>query len=155
MDTAGAKRIDIVSDTHGHLSDELLRALEGADLIIHAGDMTSEMDYEHLCTIAPVKAVLGNNDYYRDYGPGVDRLCRFEFGGLAFAVAHYREDLPVGSVDVAVCGHTHVAKEVHLGRCLVINPGSASWPRGMRGPTIARLFVKDGKVLSCEFVDLG
>ena len=66
MNSASAKRIDIISDTHGYLSPALLDELKGADLIIHAGDLTSEMDYEHLCTIAPVRAVLGNNDYYRD-----------------------------------------------------------------------------------------
>ena len=154
MDLSSAKRIDIVSDTHGHLSDSLLRELKGADLIIHAGDMTSEMDYEHLKAIAPVRAVLGNNDFCRNYGPEVDRLLTFTYEGLKFAVAHYREDLPVGSVDVAVCGHTHRAKEVQLGRRLVINPGSASFPRGDRGPTIARLMVASGKVLSVTFIDL-
>ena len=60
-------------------SPTLLDELKGADLIIHAGDLTSEMDYEHLCTIAPVRAVLGNNDYYRDYGPDVDRLAIFTY----------------------------------------------------------------------------
>ena len=82
MNSASAKRIDIISDTHGYLSPALLDELEGADLIIHAGDLTSEMDYEHLCTIAPVRAVLGNNDYYRDYGPDVDRLALFTYEGL-------------------------------------------------------------------------
>lgn len=154
MKSARPKRIDVISDTHGYLSPALLDQLAGADLIIHAGDMTSEMDYEHLRTIAPVRAVLGNNDYYRDYGPDVDRLARFEYEGLKFAVAHYREDLPVGSVDVAINGHTHVAKEAQVGRCLVINPGSASYPRGMRGPTMARLMVQDGKLISCQFIDL-
>lgn len=154
MDLSSAKRIDIVSDTHGYLSESLLRELKDADLIIHAGDMTSEMDYEHLKTIAPVRAVLGNNDYYRDYGPEVDRLLTFTYEGLKFAVAHYREDLPVGSVDVAICGHTHRAKEVQVGHCLVINPGSASYPRGDRGPTIARLMVAAGKVISVSFIDL-
>ena len=57
MNSASAKRIDIISDTHGYLSPALLDELEGADLIIHAGDLTSEMDYEHRCTIAPVRAV--------------------------------------------------------------------------------------------------
>ena len=146
MNSASAKRIDIISDTHGYLSPALLDELEGADLIIHAGDLTSEMDYEHLCTIAPVRAVLGNNDYYRDYGPDVDRL--------KFAGAHYREDLPEGSVDVAINGHTHVTKEAQVGRCLVLNPGSASYPRGTRGPTMARMLVKDGKILSTKFIDL-
>ena len=101
-----------------------------------------------------VFAVLGNNDYYRDYGPDVDRLALFTYEGLKFAVAHYREDLPVGSVDVAINGHTHVTKEAQVGRCLVLNPGSASYPRGTRGPTMARMLVKDGKILSTKFIDL-
>ncbi len=150
----GAKRIDIISDTHSHLSVELLNALEGADLIIHAGDITSEADWAHLCTIAPIKAVLGNNDYYRDYGPEVDARNFFEYEGLHFAVAHFREELPVGTVDVAICGHTHRPKILQLGNCLVINPGSPTYPRGDRGPTMARIFVEDGKVLSSKIIDL-
>ena len=38
MNSARAKRIDIISDTHGYLSPALLDELKGADLIIHAGD---------------------------------------------------------------------------------------------------------------------
>ena len=33
-------------------------------------------------------------------------------------------------------------------------PGSASYPRGTRGPTMARMLVKDGKILSTKFIDL-
>ena len=76
MNLRDAKRIDIISDTHGHLSDALLGALEGADLIIHAGDITSEADYHELATIAPLRAVLGNNDWYYDYGPERSRASR-------------------------------------------------------------------------------
>ena len=131
MNSASAKRIDIISDTHGYLSPALLDELEGADLIIHAGDLTSEMDYEHLCTIAPVRAVLGNNDYYRDYGPDVDRLALFTYEGLKFAVAHYREDLPVtgrhrgeraaaGRTQASESGNDpdrHQQHPLHLRRC--------------------------------------
>ena len=153
--TTTGKRIDIVSDTHGYLSPELMAAIDGCDLLIHAGDLTSEEDFDELKASVPqIKAVLGNNDGYYDYGPEVVKLNIFVYEGLRFSVAHYREDLPVGSSDVAVCGHTHRAKMVELGRCLVINPGSASYPRGMRGPTIARLYVTDGQILSSEILDL-
>ena len=150
----GAKRVDIISDTHGHLSDQLLDAIKGADLVIHAGDLTSEEDYEHLKALVPLKAVLGNNDYYHDYGPEVERLSQFTYEGLRFAVAHYREDLPTGAADVAVCGHTHRSKISQAGRCLVINTGSASFPRGSRTPSIARLIVRDGAVLSADIIPL-
>ena len=145
-------RIDVVSDTHGYLSPELLEALEGADLIIPAGDITSDMDWEELRCIAPIKAVLGNNDWHYSYGPEVVKLNMFEYEGLDFAVAHYREDLPLGSVDVAVCGHTHRARIERVGRTTVVKPGSASYPRGGAGPSIARLIVEDGYLRSAEIV---
>ena len=150
-----ACRVDVVSDTHGHLSPELLAAIDGCDLLVHAGDITSEDDWAVLCTCVPqIKAVRGNNDYYYDYGPEVGRLNTFTYEGLRFSVAHYREDLPVGVSDVAVCGHTHRSKVIQLGGCLVVNPGSPTFPRGGTGPTMARLFVEDGRVLSSEIVRL-
>lgn len=154
MNLRDAKRIDIISDTHGHLSDALLGALEGADLIIHAGDITSEADYHELATIAPLRAVLGNNDWYYDYGPEVQALASFTFEGLRFAVAHYREELPSRGVDVAVCGHTHRARAVQLGGGWLVNPGSPTYPRGARGATMARMLVAEGSVLSVEIIDL-
>lgn len=148
------RRVDIVSDTHGRLSDALLAELKGADLIIHAGDITSEEDWEHLKMLGPIVAVLGNNDYFREYGPEVQRLARFTYEGLDFAVAHYREDLPLREVDVAVCGHTHRAVISEVGKCLVVNPGSPTFPRGGRGPSMARLTVAGGRVFTADIVDL-
>lgn len=151
----GALRVDVVSDTHGHLSRELEEAVRGCDLLVHAGDICSEADLEELRALVPeVKAVLGNNDYGYDYGPGVAPVAVFTYGGLRFSVSHYRHMLPVSTSDVAICGHTHVAKVEQAGPCLVMNPGSASYPRGSRGPTIGRLLVRDGKVLSARIVDL-
>lgn len=148
-------RIDIVSDTHGNLSRELLTAIEGCDLLIHAGDITSDSNWATLRASVPqIRAVLGNNDWCYNYGPDVDRLNEFTFSGLRFAVAHYSRDLSFMTSDVAVCGHTHRAKIEQMGSCLVINPGSASYPRGGAGPTIGRLMVDDGMVLSAEIIEL-
>lgn len=150
-----ARRIDIVSDTHGHLSSKLLAAIDGCDLLIHAGDITSESDWAELeATVPEIRGVLGNNDWYYHYGPEVEHVNEFVYEGLRFSVAHYREDLPVGRSDVAVCGHTHRAKLARTGNCVVINPGSASFPRGGRGASIARAFVEDGQLLSVEIINL-
>lgn len=65
-------RVGIVSDTHGVLSRELLRALEGCDFIIHAGDIGDASILKRLETVAPVTAVLGNNDYDL-FAPDVQR----------------------------------------------------------------------------------
>ena len=38
-------RYDIISDTHGFLEPDLLDQLQGADVIVHAGDICSGADY--------------------------------------------------------------------------------------------------------------
>lgn len=149
------KRVDIISDTHGHLSKELLHAIEGADLVVHAGDFTSVRDVETLkgCTKA-FEAVLGNNDHYYDYGPDLQDLDEFVFEGLRFSVAHYCQDLPIERSDVAICGHTHRPEIKRVEGCLIINPGSTTYPRDPRGPTMARLFVDGGRVIMVKIVEL-
>jgi hypothetical protein len=149
------KRIDIVSDTHGMLAPSLLAELAGADLIIHAGDLTSTQDVATLQTIAPLRACLGNNDLYYDYPWGIEKLVRFSVDGVRFAVAHYERDLPLKAVDVAVCGHTHrpLIEQSREG-ALIINPGSPTFPRSQLGPTMARLWIRDGKVEDASILQL-
>ncbi len=149
-------RIDIVSDTHGYLSPELLEELAGADLIVHAGDFCSLDDYNYLCGIAPLQGCLGNNDYRYEYPPEVGRLVRFEVGDTRWQVAHYREDLDLKCADVAVCGHTHKPYvEERRGR-IVLNPGSPTFPRTTMGPTMARVIVGEGgRLVSADIIQLG
>ncbi len=99
-------RYDIVSDTHGFLSRELLRELEGADVIVHAGDMCSTSDYQTLAGMAELKMCLGNNDYADQYGPFVRKDCRFYADRLRWQVCHYRERLDLEVCEIAICGHT-------------------------------------------------
>lgn len=156
-------RYDIVSDTHGYLSPALLKALEGADVIVHAGDMCSEADQRTLEQIAPVKQCLGNNDYGYAYGPFVQRDVHFFSDGLRWEVTHYRERLDLKTCDIAICGHTHRALiERHGMRTnrgpvpegvLVMNPGSPTFPRS-KGPSIGRIICHDGKVESAEIIPL-
>ncbi|HSC71914.1 MAG TPA: metallophosphoesterase family protein, partial [Candidatus Methylomirabilis sp.] len=52
----------LISDTHGLLRPEAIRALQGSDLIIHAGDVGKEAVLTDLQVVAPVTAVRGNVD---------------------------------------------------------------------------------------------
>ena len=53
-------KIGIISDTHGLLRPEVIKALEGADAILHGGDIDRRSVLEELLKIAPVYAVRGN-----------------------------------------------------------------------------------------------
>src|SRR5207244_9181943 len=54
--------IGLIADTHGYLDPRVPRALEGVDLILHAGDIGAEGVLAALERVAPVTAVAGNND---------------------------------------------------------------------------------------------
>src|ERR1051325_9989192 len=54
--------VGLISDTHGLLRAEALKALEGSDLIIHAGDVGGPEIIDALQALAPVAAVRGNTD---------------------------------------------------------------------------------------------
>jgi len=62
---SGAVLVGVVSDTHlyrKHVPAEVLRALQGTELILHAGDILEMAVLEELEGIAPVVAVAGNMD---------------------------------------------------------------------------------------------
>lgn len=54
--------VGIISDTHGLLRPEAERALQGTNLIIHAGDVGDPEILAKLKRVAPVFAVRGNVD---------------------------------------------------------------------------------------------
>src|SRR5580698_4779406 len=55
-------KIGLISDTHGLLREQVLTALRGSELIVHAGDVGDCDILTQLRKIAPVVAVRGNVD---------------------------------------------------------------------------------------------
>lgn len=151
---AAMKRIDIVSDTHGYLSPELVSELAGADLIVHAGDIVHAEDLRELERIAPVHAVLGNNDYFANLPPHIKQEEHFTFEGIRFFVTHIKSAFSHPQADVLVFGHTHRPYIEQAGDQYEINPGSPTFPRSDKGPTMARLWVKNKQICSAELVTL-
>lgn len=82
-----ALRIGIISDTHGSLDPRAYAALADCDHIIHAGDICGPAILRELETLAPVTAVLGNNDF-DEYGSEVGHFAHPVLGGVRFLVGH-------------------------------------------------------------------
>lgn len=134
----------IVSDTHGssdhRLEGRTLEAVREAELVIHAGDFTTESVYDAFEREADsLVAVAGNND-----DPALcDRLpsvATVEWEAVRFVVAHGHEHSRTGlsmlarqeRADAVVVGHSHRPKLSEQSDRLLVNPGSHADPRRFR-----------------------
>lgn len=143
--------IGLISDTHGLVRPQALVALEGVDLILHAGDVCGEGVLEALGAIAPTFAVGGNCDDDPGLPPHILRVV----GGVRILVHHGHRHLDEAPhrPDVVVSGHTHVPLVETVEGVLRINPGSAG-PRRFRLPvTLARLDLSGGAPVA-ELIEL-
>jgi putative phosphoesterase len=141
------KTIGVISDTHGLLRPEALDALQGSELIIHAGDVGDPEILEQLRAIAPVKAVRGNVDY-GNWATALPSAANLDFEGHTIHVRHILDDvMPVpAGVSAIVYGHSHKPSIENRNGVLYLNPGSAG-PRRFRLPiTVARMSIIKAKV---------
>jgi len=148
--------IGIISDTHGVLRPEAERALDGSELIIHAGDVGHPDVLTKLKQIAPVFAVRGNVDR-SDWAKELPVTIVVEAGGATFYVVHNLEELDVkpeaAGWNFVISGHTHQAKQWERNGILYVNPGSAG-PRRFRLPvTLAKVDLQK-RPWQAEFVEL-
>ncbi|MGH9652256.1 MAG: metallophosphoesterase family protein [Bryobacteraceae bacterium] len=134
--------IGFISDTHGLLRQEAIAALDGCDLIIHAGDVGDPAIVQELSSIAPVVAVRGNIDQ-RPWALQLPLTAIVEAHSAVIYVLHdiHQLDLDpaVAGFHIVVSGHSHKPSRMERGGVLYVNPGSAG-PRRFHLPvTIARL----------------
>jgi uncharacterized protein len=140
--------IGLISDTHGLLRPEAVESLAGADMIIHAGDIGSRPLLSALRTIAPVVAVLGNND---DPGEWEDlpRFSTLRVEGVwildIHEVALIQPEMRIPTPDIVVFGHSHRPASYIEGGIHYINPGAAGKRRFSLPISTARIQLDRGK----------
>jgi len=149
--------VGVVSDTHGLVRREAVKALEGAEVILHAGDVGENEVLKELQLLAPVFAVRGNVD------GGWARLLPerrlLELGGASVLLLHDRalvgpdpfEDgrkrkARDGGDRVIVFGHSHQPLAESRGGVLWFNPGSCGPRRFSLPVSVGRLTIEDGRV---------
>ena len=152
-----ASIVGLISDTHGLLREEALSALQGSDLIIHAGDVGNAEIIEKLSAVAPVVAVRGNVDK-GEWASGLPATALVEAGPVRIYVLHNIHELGVdpaaAGFQVVIAGHSHKPSRVDRDGVTYLNPGSAG-PRRFRLPiTVARMDVGHSP-WKIELVELG
>ena len=162
-------RLLVTADTHvparaRDLPGELWRAVEAADLVIHAGDWVDVRLLDALTARATaLLGVYGNND-----GPALrarlPEVAWLTIQGVRLAVVH--ETGPAAGreercarlfpdVDVLIFGHSHIPWDtVAPGGMRLLNPGSPTDRRRQPVATYLTAAIADGALVDVELHDL-
>jgi putative phosphoesterase len=138
------RRIGVISDTHGLVRPEALKALDGSELILHAGDVGSTEVLDALRGIAPVVAVRGNNDK-GEWARTLPCDEVIEAGAVSIYLLHDLKEIDLdpaaAGFRVVVTGHSHQPSVREENGVLFVNPGSAGPRRFTLPVTVARLTI--------------
>src|SRR6202158_1873759 len=148
--------LGVISDTHGLLRPEAVKALHGSDRILHAGDIGAPEILQALAQIAPVTAIRGNVDT-ASWARALPQTEVVEAGGVSIYILHDLGQLDLkpeaAGFRVVVYGHSHQPKMEEKNGVLYFNPGSAG-PRRFHLPvSVGRLTIGAGNV-QAELVEL-
>jgi uncharacterized protein len=160
-------RLLLLSDTHvpvraRALPDQVWRAVDDADVVVHAGDWVSADLLDALeARAARLVGVAGNNDG-PDLHARLPEVARATVEGLRLAVVHEtggkdgrerRADAAFPDVDVLVFGHSHIPWDTTSpGGLRLLNPGSPTDRRRQPVGTFLTAVVDDGALRDVELV---
>ena len=161
-------RVVVLSDTHSPrfwkgCPPDVARHLDGAELILHAGDVCTADVLEELAGFAPVRVVLGNNDGPDVAAWGAPETLALDLDGLAVGMIHdsgpsagrvarLRRRFP--AADLVVFGHSHIPMDVAESGLRIFNPGSPTDKRRQLHRTLGLLRIESGALVERRIVEL-
>jgi uncharacterized protein len=149
-------RIGLISDTHGLVRPEALKALQGVELIVHAGDIGKPEVLDRLQAIAPVAAIKGNNDT-APWARHIPEILDLHVNDRTLRVIHNVRDsesnLSAAGIDVVISGHSHKPSVQTRDNVLFVNPGSAG-PRRFKLPVTVGLLLLQNADSHAEIIHL-
>lgn len=139
-----AKKLGIISDTHGILRPEVIEILRDCDCILHAGDVDRPELLDELRYLGNLYVVRGNND--GDWAKSLSRTLRFKIEGIEFFMTHNKKDIAweLGTAQIVIFGHSHHYFEEMIDGRLWLNPGSCGRSRFGGEVTMAVMEINAG-----------
>lgn len=162
------KKIVLLSDTHGHLDEHILKFCKDADQIWHAGDWGPNVNIQLEALGKPVQGVYGNIDdqQIRTIYP---ELHRFECEGLKVIIKHIggypghyapgvKSVLSAEKPGMFISGHSHILKvmrDLDNKSLLHVNPGAAGVHGFHKVRTMINFKIENGKLFDMKVIELG
>ncbi|MBX3164651.1 MAG: metallophosphoesterase family protein [Bacteroidetes bacterium] len=161
------KKILLISDTHGYLEPKLIKHIQQADEVWHAGDIGTLQLCQEIEKLKPLKAVWGNIDGADLRSTYLENLI-FDCENVNVFITHiggYPNKYPAKikqlliehKPNLFICGHSHILKvmfdkELNL---LHINPGAAGVHGFHHVKTAVRFEIDKNEIKNLAVIELG
>ena len=159
-------RILLLSDTHSHIDNAILKHAKWADQIWHAGDIGDLAVTDALKEIAPLIAVYGNIDDHKartEFPLNQRFLCEqvvvfmTHIGG--YPPRYNKRTRPMiieNTPKIFICGHSHILKimwdkKINM---LHINPGACGNYGNHKVRTMVRFVIDGNNIKDMEIIEL-
>ncbi len=158
-------KILLLSDTHGHIDDDILKYVKQADEVWHAGDIGDLKVTDAIKSLKPLRAVYGNidNNEARAEFPVHNRFMCENVDVWITHIGGYppnyngrtREQLRANPPRIFICGHSHILKVMPDKRLnlLHINPGAVGKHGFHKVRTMLRFTIDGKKIDNLEVIE--
>ncbi|WP_396181074.1 metallophosphoesterase family protein [Flavobacterium sp.] len=161
------KKILLLSDTHSHIDETILKYVKLADEVWHAGDIGDLKVTDTIKKLKPLRAVFGNIDNHearlefplnnRFFCESVEVLLTHIGGYPGKYSPAIREEITKNPPKLFICGHSHILKVIFDKKlnCLHMNPGAAGISGFHQKRTMLRFEIDGEKIQSLEIIEIG
>lgn len=161
------KKILLLSDTHSHIDDTILKYVKLADEVWHAGDIGDLSVTDTIKKFKPLRAVYGNIDdgkarlefplHNRFFCEGIDVWITHIGGYPGKYNQDIRSEIKKNPPKLFICGHSHILKvqfdkELNL---LHMNPGAAGIHGFHQVRTMLQFEIDGDKIQNLNVVEIG
>lgn len=161
------KKILLLSDTHSHIDEKILKYVSQADEVWHAGDIGDLKVTDTIKKLKPLRGVYGNidNAEARMEFPLDNRFVCEDVEVYITHIGGYpkkynprvKTELERYPPKIFICGHSHILKvmfdkELNL---LHLNPGAAGIYGMHQVRTMLRFEIDKDQIKNLEIIELG
>lgn len=159
------KKILLLSDTHSHIDEHIIKHVKQADEVWHAGDIGDLKVTDEIKKLKPLKAVYGNID---DHKARIEfpEHNRFMCEGVDVWITHIggypnkynvniREAITLNPPKLFICGHSHILKVMPDKKLnlLHMNPGAVGLHGFHKARTMLRFIINGKKIEQLEVIE--
>tara|TARA_B100000497_G_scaffold117767_1_gene143350 strand:+ start:1171 stop:1668 length:498 start_codon:yes stop_codon:yes gene_type:complete len=158
-------KILLLSDTHSFIGDDIVKYVQLADEVWHAGDIGDLKVTDAIKKLKPLRAVYGNIDNAEARLEFPEHL-KFRCEGVKVWITHIggypgryaqavREQIKIHTPDLFISGHSHILKVINDKKLklLHMNPGAAGIQGFHKVRTMLRFEISGKKIQNLEVIE--